>query len=369
MILGITVSAIIAAILLAYISGFNIPCSLISYGLMAGLPFLLARTLPDAADFDRQWLPNAWTQWAWFLGMIFLIFFCGLLYAAVLTTLGFKPPVLVYPYIGIFTKTKIILYGFIIILIGPIAEEIFFRGYLLEQLRKLTSSSSAILIQSVIFALTHLFYRGIFNSIFAFLFGLIVGSWRIKFRSLLPLIIAHIILNAVVSLHGLKILYNVAAMMSDFNTQLDFEKMWSKPNSQQIFLLSEEPVEKAVPGIIAYFSDPDEDVRITAQSIIISKYRSYAEPYIKEALVSKDKNTINGALFVIGMCRYSKFKQEVKDIVWNEEDLHIQFSAVITLFDLKDEEALQKIVHEHPNETIRKEAERMLTSLKEETQM
>jgi membrane protease YdiL (CAAX protease family) len=322
---------------ITYIAGFSIPCTLLCYGLITGLPFLLAKTFPKATDFNKQWLPNALSQWAWFIGMVALIFASIYLYYAVSRGFGFKPHLMFHPYFGIITPNKIIFYGFIVVVIAPIAEEIFFRGYLLEQLKKLTPSGIALVIQSSFFAFTHLFYRGIFISILVFLYGLIFGSWRIKFKSLVPIILAHILLNAVFGYHLIKNLYDGAVMMSETNVQIDWEKILSKPNCQQILLLKEEPTEKAVPDIIAYFADPDKDVQMIAEFAIINKYRGNAEPYIKEALASKDKNVVFGALFVIESCHYSNLKLDVRKILWSNEDPHILSVASTTLEEIEDE--------------------------------
>lgn len=356
---------IIAITISVYFSGWNIPCTLFFYGVMAILPFLLARFAPKAADFTIQWFPTSWSHWLWFLGMLLLIFVSLLIWAAVLTTLGFKPHHFIYPYFGIITKTKVIVYGIIIILMGPIAEEIFYRGYILEQLRKLMPSGTANVVQSVFFAIAHLFYREMFFSIYVFVFGLILGSWRIKFRSLLPLIFVHIIFNAVFNFYVLKILYDTASLTSEFNFQLDLDIL-SKPKCQQIMLLREEPAEKAVPEIIGFFADPDKDVRMVAQSVLIdNKYRGSAEPYIKEALASKDKNVIDSALFVIEICHYQDIEQEVRKVIWTNDDVHIQFSALIALESLEDKEGLKNIAQKHSNENLRKRAQNMLNRLEE----
>ena len=46
---------------------------LLSFVLMAALPFLLAKIAPRVADFDRQWLPSARLHWLWFAAMILLL--------------------------------------------------------------------------------------------------------------------------------------------------------------------------------------------------------------------------------------------------------------------------------------------------------
>ena len=113
---------------------------------MAVLPFILARLAPAVADFDRKWFPNAWLHWLWFLGMVLLLFVCCEVALLVTAPLGRNVP----PFVT-FSKTNVILSGIIGVLIAPIAEEIFWRGYVVDQLRKFTRSAVAILIQSLLF--------------------------------------------------------------------------------------------------------------------------------------------------------------------------------------------------------------------------
>ncbi len=169
-------------------------------GMIACLPFLLAKLAPKAAGFDIQWFPASRRHWGWFLGMaVVLIVSKGLIAALVVTILGQPPST---PFIGPVTPTGIVFWAVAILVVGPVTEEIFFRGFVLEQLRKLTSSGVALLVQSVLFGLSHLYARGLFTapalveSVWACWVGLILGLWRIRFRSLLPLVLAHALINA-----------------------------------------------------------------------------------------------------------------------------------------------------------------------------
>jgi membrane protease YdiL (CAAX protease family) len=182
------------------------------YGLIAGLPFLLRRMAPRAAGFDTQWLPSSRWHWAWFLGMLLLLVVSKRLLAALWPAFEGRPSP--RPLIGPVTPIGIVFLGIATVFIAPLAEEIFFRGYLLEQLRKLAHSGIAVLIQSLLFVLFHLYTRGLFTSValygslHAFLLGMILGVWRIKFRSLLPLVLAHVLLNATVIVVPLKAQYD-----------------------------------------------------------------------------------------------------------------------------------------------------------------
>lgn len=157
---------------------------------MALVPLLLARLAPKTAGFDARWWPTSSWHWLWFLGLLVLLFASRLLAAALAVVfIRSAPP----GQSGTLSAPEAhILQAISLVLTGPVAEEIFFRGYLLDQLRKLARSSTAVLIQSFLFALVHFIFWGftsfsLFNSLDALLFGLIAGLWRIRFRSLLPI--------------------------------------------------------------------------------------------------------------------------------------------------------------------------------------
>ena len=103
---------------------------------LACLPFLLARIAPRTVSFDTSWLPGSRWHWVWFLGMVILMFVgIGVVASVMISLVGHPTP---RPFWGPVTPTGIIFIGIVAIFAGPLAEEIFFRGYVLEQLRKLT---------------------------------------------------------------------------------------------------------------------------------------------------------------------------------------------------------------------------------------
>jgi len=227
-VLGILIAAVAAAEITKDVAFSTIPSdwhsawNILYYVLLGCLPFLLAKMAPEAASFDTQWLPRSRWHWVLFLGMIFLAFLSvGLLAAVATAILGHAPPrPFTEPVILLVTPTRIVLMGISMVLVGPVAEEIFFRGYVLEQLRKLARSSIALLIHSLLFGLSHLYVWGLFapvavyNSIFTFFLAMILGGWRIKFRSLLPLVFIHILINAT-TIPFLKSQYDWAVIRSD----------------------------------------------------------------------------------------------------------------------------------------------------------
>ncbi len=320
-------------------------------GLMAGVPLLLARIAPEAAGFDRQWVPSARSHWGWFLGMLLLLFVGG----GIATWLSGVPRPKFSPSYELISPATILVAGVIIVLVVPIAEEIFWRAYLLEQLRKLTYSSVALLSQSFLFALSHvsLLHQGARYLVAVFWYGMILGIWRIRFRSVLPLMLAHVILNVFALGAALKSEYDYAA------------HLWSKPHIRQIDSLTREPIQKAVPAIIAFLADPDEDVCNHAVLMLITRYRGDAEPYLKDALASSDTKIINGVLFVIDMAPSFGLKQEVRKIAWSTDDRTSQLAATLTLHSLGDVEGLRQISQRHPDETVRRAAKSILRQREE----
>ena len=253
---------------------------------------------------------------------------------------------------GHVTATKLILLALLHVLLVPVAEEIFYRGFLLEQLRKLTCSPVALFLQAVLFSLVHLFLVGIVSSIVNFWLAMILGCWRMRFRSLLPIVLAHIVINAIAAGRDLRGSLQDAATMH-------------KPSGQRIAALTLEPPEKAVPSLIGFLSDPDLDVQVYAIVVLNKYFRKDAEPYLRRALASMDTKNLNGVLFAVQMGRYVGLTGEVRKVAWSGGDVMIQLSAVIALESLGDGEGLREIAGWHANEKVRGMARQMIEWRKE----
>ena len=94
--------------------------------------------------------------------------------------------------------SRSVLLIFTVCTIGPIAEELIFRGLTLEYASKAFENRKhnraiAVLIQALLFALYH---GNIIQSTYAFIFGLMFGAIAVKAGSVLPTIIAHCTVNA-----------------------------------------------------------------------------------------------------------------------------------------------------------------------------
>ena len=76
---------------------------------------------------------------------------------------------------------------------APVVEEMVFRGILMNRM-KWMPTGAAVIIQAVLFSVVHL---NLFQSLYAFLAGILLGMVFIKFRSLIMVIIGHISFNLI----------------------------------------------------------------------------------------------------------------------------------------------------------------------------
>lgn len=84
---------------------------------------------------------------------------------------------------------------FLLITFQPIAEEIFFRGFLLEKIDSITGKKMAILVTAVLFGLAHMSYGRLYPVVIPMAMGIILGFIVVKTKNLYSAIIAHIIFN------------------------------------------------------------------------------------------------------------------------------------------------------------------------------
>lgn len=158
------------------------------------LPLYVSRKWDSYASFDKTVLPEK-------LKHYFLIPLLVVLLLAVSIPIGYLLHQLKFPKpVGVISnQTLLYLNWFVLIVLGPVSEEIFWRGYALDQFRKLGNNAAALLLSAVLFTIMHIPAVGI-HSIQLFGWGILLGYWRIRYRALLPLIIAHALANALVML-------------------------------------------------------------------------------------------------------------------------------------------------------------------------
>jgi membrane protease YdiL (CAAX protease family) len=83
----------------------------------------------------------------------------------------------------------------ILLLIQPIGEEIFFRGFLLDKINTLYGKEIAIITTALMFGIAHLSYAKIYPAIMTGILGILFGYIVLKTKNLNTSIIAHILFN------------------------------------------------------------------------------------------------------------------------------------------------------------------------------
>ena len=86
---------------------------------------------------------------------------------------------------------------FFLIAFQPIAEEIFFRGFLLEKIDALIGEKTAIITTAILFGIAHLSVGNIYPAFMTGMIGVLLAFLVIKTKNLYSSITAHIIFNLV----------------------------------------------------------------------------------------------------------------------------------------------------------------------------
>lgn len=94
-----------------------------------------------------------------------------------------------------FHTLPLLLYLFRFVLITPFVEEAFWRGYVQGALSRALNPMIGLFLQAALFAVFHI--RNSRETIVIFLFAIVLGAWRHRHRTLLPLIAAHAVVNLV----------------------------------------------------------------------------------------------------------------------------------------------------------------------------
>jgi membrane protease YdiL (CAAX protease family) len=83
----------------------------------------------------------------------------------------------------------------VLLIIQPIGEEIFFRGFLMDKINSLAGKEIAIISTGLMFGIAHLSYAKIYPAIMTFVLGILLGYVVFKTKNLNTSIIAHILFN------------------------------------------------------------------------------------------------------------------------------------------------------------------------------
>lgn len=159
--------------------------------LMILLPLSVGAVFSEYASFDKTFLPDRKKFYFIVVPLALLLTVVSAFVGYLTHKAGFTMPLKFSSF-----PIKLLYIGFFFsIFIVPVAEEVFWRGYVLDQLRKILHPGIALLIQAAIFSVCHIPAWGIY-CLSTFFVGLALGYWRIRHRALLPLILTHSFVNA-----------------------------------------------------------------------------------------------------------------------------------------------------------------------------
>lgn len=98
------------------------------------------------------------------------------------------------------TKSSVLLSTGYVLLLGPVSEELIFRGAILDRFYLAFPYWVANLLQAALFGLYHM---NVVQGIYAFMLGMMLGMIRYVTKSILPAMAAHILFNATSYLLGI----------------------------------------------------------------------------------------------------------------------------------------------------------------------
>lgn len=343
------------AIVLSYIG-----CALACLG-----PLLAGRWKPQLAGFDKTVLPRKWSGIGLGVAFVVLAYLTYAIVCHLARWLGLGRAANVQTGLEYLSLPYIVLQILLVAVAVPVAEEIFWRGYALRQFERLMPRPLAVVVQAGLWAAAHLYFIGPMIPIFVL--GLMMGLWRQRMKSLLPLIVLHTLINGSWVIQKLWIPYR--EQQKEFaeaianGTWASFEKCQKSPQGLQIRKLATKPPNEAVPGIIAYLGSEDNDIQDYALTTLVLKFGSSGAKYYAEALRSPDVRIVAEVEVVIGMTRCSGLIPQIREAVATSKDLRVQLSGVVGLWDLSDLEGLEAIAATHPSEKVRKAARRIVENL------
>jgi membrane protease YdiL (CAAX protease family) len=162
-------------------------------GLVMLLIVLLAKRTGAVGKLELAWFRRSRLDVAAVLFLPVAALLLMLLAAWLMDKLGFEPPMN-----RMFTPEGRDFAFFValavrIVVLTPILEEVFWRGFVQRALERLAGPLPALLGQAVLFASIHQPPFGRFGPALAL--GLVAGLWRWRRRTLVPIILAHILLN------------------------------------------------------------------------------------------------------------------------------------------------------------------------------
>lgn len=173
---------------------------IVTLALTTGITVVLVMKLPGLGAFDCKWIRGtrreATLSSLLLLGVV--VSFACVAFAVHWFELPFRREMFFSGGNDVYRNTSFLIWLAVSnILLFPVTEEIFWRGYVQSALLRVCRPALALVGQAFLFGLIH--FRPAMGIIQASLFGLVFGIWCYRRKTLLPVILMHIIVNSAVT--------------------------------------------------------------------------------------------------------------------------------------------------------------------------
>ena len=337
--------------------------------LMVGLPLLVWWRWPRLAGAKPVWRPRRKMDWLWAAGLYVLIWVIGfaVLFCLILLVGADHAKYWLIDDLQINRPGDIIVWSLYAICIAPVVEEFFYRGYLQTQLERVLPRWASVLIQAAIFSLAHAVY--LLSSVWIFWFGLAVGWWRATKRSLLPIIVIHMAMNAFIVARDCPQQYQDAKL---YNALGVTPEAMNTEEVREAREASHLPAEQAVPRLLAISDSPDFAAGTIAYAILQKRFGREIVPLFGQYLESDDEQRIAQVIGFLNIENITERKDDtsllpaIRDAAQRSESSEVHVRALALFIDLHDVEGLTLLAN-HPKATpqIKASAQRRLDGLQQ----
>ncbi len=340
--------------------------SALGLALMLVCPLLARRWLPRLAGFDMPFLPGKKRHFLAVIPLLLAVIISGAALGYLGIVLGLRGSGSYFRFVTFLPRglNLILIEGVLFVLLGPLAEEVFWRGYALRQFEKVMPRAAALAVQAVLFSCSHFRYP-LWFWVQLLPMGLLLGLWRQRFKSILPLIIVHAAVNGIVQVPSLWSSYQYEqwhqSLPSDMKEMTQgvlarLDETACTDEGREIWRLGNEPADRGIPSIIPYLGHENDDVSTFAFVVLVHRYGRSGASYYADALRSDNDRIVEQTLTIIGYTRCTELIPDVREVIANSTSTRVQLAAVLVLVDLEDREGLEAIAASHPNDKVRNTA-------------
>jgi membrane protease YdiL (CAAX protease family) len=225
---------------------------------------------------------------------------------------------------------------------APVLEEVFYRGFLLGELRRTMRPRWAVIAQGVIFGLMH-YSKGPYAVALTTVTGVLYGLPRLFGVGIVPMILAHSLVNVILG----------APFLATLPVNL---RLARSTRCQELEALKAEPVEKALPIIIDALGSDDDQAIVCATMVLKHRYAAVAMPALGEALRSDQRSNVSGAIFAWSELACPELFPDMRRLAEDAADRGLQASALAALAENGDGAWIRAVANSAPDPRTRRMA-------------